>query len=313
MKLKAAVIGVGNIAAFIDSPKSDTVASHTKAYMQCERTLLGDAYEPDPKQHQAFVKRWGEGVVFHPSIDALLSQNPDILSITSPTPFHYEALKQALDSNARYILCEKPLVASLEEIEALKDALANSSKKILVNIIREYNPTYREIAKKRAAFGRPVGFFGVCTKGLLHNGIHLLALVEQFIAPIDSIETCRAHCKGSDITGSFTPHTSICSGEISVLDTIDYSEFELTIWFENAKLHFKNGGDELLIFTKEAAEFEGYNKLQLTKHYNGLLRHYALDSLRFLLDSDLQASKAILKKHLDLHQKIFQTIKKECG
>ena len=312
MTLKAAIVGMGDIAAFIDSPTSDTVASHTKAYMQCERTLLVDAYEPDPKQQQAFEKRWGKGIVFHPSIEALLSQNPDILSIASPTPFHYEALKQALSSNVRYILCEKPLVASLEELEAIEDALASSSKKILVNIIREYNPTYIKISKETAALGKPVGFVGVCTKGLLHNGIHLLSLIERFVSSIDVIKGIRTNCTKNDITGSFFISTSQCSGEVKVFDAIDYSEFELTIWFENAKLVFQESGNELLVYTKESSKFEGYNQMQLTKRYNGLLQNYALDSLRFLLDSNLQTSRTILKKHLALHKKIFEFINKEC-
>jgi len=312
-KLKAAIVGMGNIAAFIDTPKNAITASHTKAYKECKKTLLCDAYEPDEKQRHAFEKRWGEEIVFHPSIESLLAQKPNVLSITSPTPYHYETLKKALKSDAGYILCEKPLVATLQELEAIETALLDSSKRILINIIREYNPLYRQIAKERESFGKPLGFYGVCTKGLLHNGIHLLALIEQFVDSIDSIKACNTHCAENDITGSFLLLNSSCSGEVHVFDMMDYSEFELTVWFEKAKLHFQNGGDELLVFTKKTSEFEGYNKLQLTKRYSGLLQHYALDSLRFLLDSDLQTSKAILKKHLALHKKIFEFINKECG
>ncbi len=312
MSLKAAIIGMGNIAAFIDNPKSDMIASHTKAYLKCKETHLSDAFEPDPHQRQAFEDRWGKGVVFHPDIQTLLSQNIDILSIASPTPFHFETLQQTLNSSVKYLLCEKPVVSSLAELDMIENALLSSSKQILINIIREYNPIYQKIAKDLSSFGKPITFFGTCTKGLLHNGIHLLALIEQFIAPITSIQKVQTKCKKNDISGDFYIQTASCSGSIVVFDAVDYSEFCLTIWFKNGKLIFQNSGDELLLFTKEASKFEGYNSLKLIKHYSGLLHHYALDSLQFLLGIDQANSKTILKKHLDLHRKIFEFIDKEC-
>ena len=60
----------------------------------------------------------------------------DIVSITSPTPTHYNYLRDLLSENVPVIICEKPVVSTLDEVELIKSQYSSSTSKVLVNYIR---------------------------------------------------------------------------------------------------------------------------------------------------------------------------------
>ncbi len=312
-QLKSALIGVGNIAAFIDSPESSNIASHTKAFLHCKKTQLVSLFEPNAKNIAKFKQRWNIKVSIYNSLDDLLQREIDILAITSPTKTHFEILQKALYSKASYILCEKPLVSSLEELQQIEKQLLASDKKILINIIREYNPIYQEVYKKIQSnlYGKPVAFHAVCTKGLLHNGIHHLSLLEQLLGEIIAIHSTNTQHASDDLIGDFTIKTDLCNGTLNILKDVTYSTFTLTLWFENGKIELLKNGD--LIYCHKALpseEYEGYSFLEQECSYIQVLNHYALDSLEFLLTKDKKTLDTILRKHLQLHRKIFLTLQK---
>jgi hypothetical protein len=312
--LKALIIGAGSIGGLIDDPTSKNIASHAHAYTQCPKTQLAAICEPNELNVFAFMERWGE-VERYFSIDELpLDEQYDIASIASITSAHFSHLSTLMRrDDCAMILCEKPVVATKEELSSLQMLLKNSKKKILINLMRRYNPTFIALAKRiqKGDFGRNLGFQGVCTKGLLHNGSHLLAVLSHFLGNLNTIKPFSAtHCHG-DVCGEFGLSLDGGDGTISVLQSPDYSLFELTLWFETEVIKILEGGEKIELYSKVPSPlYKGYFTLELHETIITNLSKYALDSLVFLIHKSDEKCKAILNEHLQLHERIFQTMEK---
>ncbi|MDP3291603.1 MAG: hypothetical protein Q8M43_06190, partial [Sulfuricurvum sp.] len=156
-------------------------------------------------------------------------------------------------------------------------------------------------------FGKALGFQGVCTKGLLHNGSHLLGVLSHFLGHLSAIKPFKAsHCNG-DLCGEFGISLKNGDGNISVLRSPDYSLFELTVWFEKGVVKILEGGDKIEIYSRvPSSTYEGYFALTLKESITTNLSRYALDSVEFLIRENDQTCNEIFKEHLHLHELIFQ-------
>lgn len=301
--LSCAIIGAGSIGGLIDSPQSANIASHAHAIAKHPNCKLVAISEPNLTNQNAFKNRWGKVGIYH-SPDALFQyETIDLLAIASPTQFHASALEEALHvKSIHYILCEKPLVDTLKELEILKPLLLQSDKKILIHLMRRYDPSFIQIANDIAQnkWGETLHFQGIFTKGLLHNGVHMLGVLSHFFGAIEKIN------------GDFSVQLKNASGVLSCIEDLPYSAFELSIWFENGKVEIKDGGAKIDTYIKKPSPlYEGYFTLEHESTLPNTLQHYALHSLEFLLSIDDIKAKAILEEHIALHEKIFETINKE--
>jgi predicted dehydrogenase len=313
--LKALIVGAGSIGGLIDSPDSETIASHAHAYTVCPDTQLSAICEPYEPNALLFQEKWGT-LTRYTSINELPNDDIfDIASIASSTVQHAQHLLTLLQrSDCPFILCEKPLVATEEEFHILKKALLNSKKRVLIHLMRRYNPAFIALADRLRTeeFGKQVHFSGTCTKGLLHNGSHLLALLIHFFGKTRDITVLHSKRVDGDLCGDFGVDFDKIQGVITVLNNAVYSFFELTLWYENGIVRIIEGGQKIEIFTKVPSTlYEGYFTIELTQTIDTDLSRYALHSLEFLLNESDDVCKAILNEHLDLHEIIFQTLRNE--
>ncbi len=313
--LSCAIVGAGSIGGLIDSPKSANIASHAHAFLKHPHCKLVAICEPNSTNQSAFIGRWGEMGVYH-SLDALLQyETIDLLAIASPTQFHASALEEALHvKSLQAIICEKPLVATAKELAYIAPLLLSSDKKVLIHLMRRYDPSFIQIANAIAAqkWGKAVRFQGVFTKGLLHNGVHMLAALSHFFGEIKSITSLHVNPLHEDISGDFEVTCKEARGVLSCMEALPYSAFELTLWFENGKVEIKEGGARIDTFVKKPSPlYEGYFSLEHEETLPNTLQHYALHSLEFLLQNDDITCKQILQEQINVHAKIFETIAKE--
>jgi predicted dehydrogenase len=260
------------------------------------------------------MERWGEMRQYINVDEIEQDAHFDIASISSSTVAHFRDLTTLLNrSDCSYILCEKPLVATKEEFHSLSSQLQRTNKKILIHLMRRYNPAFITLAAriKSQEFGKALGFQGVCSKGLLHNGSHLLGVLSHFLGPLTAIKPFRASSCSNDLCGEFGISLFGADGTICVLHNLQYSLFELTIWFEKGVIKILDGGDRIEIHSKIPSPiYAGYNTLTLSETIETQLSQYALDSLNFLLNESPETCADILKEHLLIHEHIFQTLAK---
>lgn len=308
------IIGAGSIGGLIDSPSSASVASHAHAYALHPNVSIGAICEPNDANAAAFMERWGECIRYRNLDEIGDDEHFDIVSLASPTQYHAHDLKILLDRrDCPYILCEKPLVATANEFERVRPRLETTDKKVLIHLMRRYNHAFIDMAHRlqQGEFGITYGFSGVCTKGLLHNGSHLLEVLGHFLGGVVSIDTIRPIRNGDDLCGEFAVACKRASGTVTVLQDPGYSVFELTLWLGKGMIKIVEGGARIEWFAKTPSEaYEGYYELVASESIPTNLSRYALDSLRFLLETDRESCRAILREHLELHRIIFNTLER---
>lgn len=311
---KVGIIGAGSIAGLIDSPLSSNIASHAHAYSKNSLCTIQAICDPNELHVKKFQKQWGGCVSYKEAKKLLQQEAVDILSIASPTSLHTQHLSLALEQKSiKMILCEKPVVQSLQELTAIRDKLVKTDKKVLINLIRRYSIFYQQLPEQMQnnQLGKILTFQATINKGLLHNGIHILDVMTHLLGQIANIKPSdECIYDDGDLYGWFHLTCNKIDGRLNVIKA-DYSIFELTIWCENGKIVIDRGGSRVSIFKRVPSdEHEGYFILEQVLREEQVLRYYAKESLQFLLTKDLRTCKTILSEHLDLHQLIFETIEK---
>ena len=305
----AAIVGCGNIAGFLDSPVDKHITTHAHAYKAHPETKLLAVCDPDIQKREAFISIWGEEIQGYDSLEELLAHEKiDILSICSPTSFHAEALKEALkDSTVSNILCEKPFVRSQEELDTLLPLLYKSDKNILINFIRRYDPGVQTLKKTLASkeLGELLHFNASFTKGLYHNGSHMLELIEHLCGSIHSIKANKVISKDEDLYGSFYLETALCHGTVQNESGENYSLFELELTLSKGRIRLTQSGHCIEIEdVQDSKRYPGYFVLEHKKTLDDSMHFNLFNALEYLL-KDKGIDKT-LQEHLALSQKLLR-------
>jgi len=304
--LKAAIVGCGNIAGFLDSPEQDKILTHAHAYQVHNQTQLVAVCDPDIEQRRSFVSTWSQDIRHFDSFEMLLaSQDIDIVSICSPTNFHFEAMVLALkDKNIQTIICEKPFVHTQEELDELKILMHIHPKKILLNFIRRYDPSIQKLHHliESKAFGKLLSFNGKFTKGLYHNGSHMLELIEHLCGDITALSSHNLIKIEDDFYGNFLVNCSDVQGVLQNFSGDNYALFELEIILSKGRVLIKDSGHTIEIHTVEPSQkYQGYFNLKQTRTLDDSMDQNLYNTVNFAFKEKID----VFSKHLDLSQKLL--------
>ena len=130
-----------------------------------------------------------------PTLDAALAAGMsfDVVSLCTPTPNHAAALESLLTGPQRLVFCEKPLTDDIATSEALTRRYADAGKLLAVDYTRRWDIKLVELADKLAAgtFGGVQFVVAHYTKGVLHNGGHLIDLLHMLLGPLSIASVLR--------------------------------------------------------------------------------------------------------------------------
>ncbi|MEZ5276955.1 MAG: Gfo/Idh/MocA family oxidoreductase [Opitutaceae bacterium] len=150
-KLKCVLVGTGSIA------NSHVNAARSEA----DRLDLVAAMDVDREKGKAFCERFDIGRC-HDDFDAMLAaEKPDLVQIAVPPKFHCELAIRSLEAGA-WVLCEKPLCASLAELDRIEDAERRTGRYCASVFQMRYAPSNRHIKAviDSGLLGRPL--VGIC-------------------------------------------------------------------------------------------------------------------------------------------------------
>lgn len=175
---KAAIIGLGNIAWKFDrnlANSKNAPQTHAGAYQAHKNTVLVGGCSPEEKDRVSFAQQYKAGVF--ENVDELLDQTtPDIVSICSPSEFHYEHTLQCLKAEVPMIWLEKPPVCHLEDINRLIEKQEHSKSTVLVNFQRRYCQCYNQLKELyiNQTLGKTEFIHLTYSRGLSLNGSHII-------------------------------------------------------------------------------------------------------------------------------------------
>jgi predicted dehydrogenase len=313
-RLSAAVIGCGTIGGLCDSPDDERIISHAHAYCEHEGFELVAGCDPDPANRDLFRQRWGDRIALFDDPRQLFRQiQPEAVSIAAATTAHAELLQMALEqASVRIIICEKPMVATLAEFETIRRALSDHPDKILlINFQRRFDPGFARLQSTIDAneLGAPLYFHGTFSKGLYHNGCHLLELVDRFFGGLQAVQTEDVQWRDDDCYGCFHVRTARCSGQMASIATPNYWQADLDIFCEHGLIRIADSGHRLELLRPQAWPlYPGDSLLKASEVIPDSLAESSLHTVDYayrLIDNESRARSQV-EQQLSFSRKLLE-------
>ncbi|MGE4157477.1 MAG: Gfo/Idh/MocA family protein [Planctomycetota bacterium] len=308
--LKTALIGCGWIAGLRAKPGGDEVVTHAQAMRADGRFDLRWVHDISGEHARSFTKEWGGETC--PSMRELLAHDPQRVVVASSTGAHLEALT-AIVKNGKdlAVLCEKPVVGTLEELEKFHQLLKISKVPVLVNFPRRFDEALSRLgARVRSGeFGRLKHFDVLTRQGLAHSGCHALDLLRQWGHPVAQVKMTgltRKGVRGVEGVWDLVTEGGVL-GDITLAD-LDYGALEMTLTFEEGRIHILNQGHRLLVQrARESRDYPGFRMLEeelceatLRQAFRDLYRAFANPPADWLmiLEGQLKDLELLLKAEM---------------
>lgn len=193
MAYRAALIGCGKIGSeFADDPRITDIYTHAGAYTACPDTNLVAVCDTDGDKVKKCGVRWGVSRTFQDFEMMIEETHPEIISICTPDSTHKSIICEVMEHRCiRAIYAEKPLALSLGDAREILDLAQARNITLAVNYFRRYALTIQDLRRditEEKCIGEIQTVSCVYTKGILHNGTHLLDLARYLIGEIVSVQ-----------------------------------------------------------------------------------------------------------------------------
>lgn len=294
----ALIIGAGQIAGGYDKLTDEAVLTHAHAYNLNDKINLLGFYDINFEQAQKMAEKWG--VKAFKTLNE--PQNIDIVSICTPDFCHLSSIKESLKLNPKIIFLEKPLSNNPNETSEI----VGISKyiPILVNFSRRFVKEFQELAIriKNNEFGNfktGTGYYG---KGYIHNGSHMLNLLNLLIGKILNVQEIDSFVDFFENDPTKTVILKFEQGNFFMqgVNCNNSTIFEFDLIFEKARIRILNSGYDIEIYTtKESEKYKGYINLELSKTIHTELDFAMKNAVQNLVDFLDKNANLISKPNLN--------------
>ena len=274
-KYNAVIIGCGKIGALYDI-ENDLILTHAKGYYLSDIINLKFVIDVDKSVAVKVSKKYNcDYKLDYKDIDY---KEIDIVSICTPTEFHFEILSYFYKIQyTKIILLEKPVVESEEEITLIESFSKKFLDNIFINYIRAYDKDYRDIFEKLKNNNYSnieyieVKYFGEFE----HNAVHAFNLINRLFSVTPIIKysdnlTVILNYNGIDII-----FRSLAT---------KYVNYDISIYTNTHKLCFDHLGYKVNVYkNKLSTKFENTYELDLV-FSKDILDGYILDLIDIIFD-----------------------------
>lgn len=278
---KVGIIGCGRIAGANDRPDNPHITTHARAIAGNPGYALVSCCDPDPAVAADFAQRWGCARHYSKAEDLIGSGEADVLVIAASTSAHKPILELALDSgHPSLIICEKPLVGSPSDWSGVAPRLAASTTPVILHYQRRFDAAHQALRERIRAgeWGSLLSFHAHVAKGLLHNGCHMIDLIQFLLGDLESLKGAALRPMPGDLAGTAIARLGPASiaggveGTVTGLEAPEYSLFELDLVFARGKVEIRKIGQEIALFVaRPSAVYPGFNDLERQGNIPGTL------------------------------------------
>jgi len=269
----SAIIGCGRIGVFYSRPKDKKgIMTHAHAYKKDPRVNVSAFMDVNLKKAKKAAEMWGGNA--YSSLDKMFKKEKiDIISICVPDESHEDALIACLKYKPKAVFCEKPLTIDIKSAEKIVEYYCKAKIQLAVNFTRRWKKSVIKLKKEieENKYGKVLNISGIYTKGILHNGSHLIDMLRYLFGDIKKAVplSARVDWKRTDPTiDAFLKFNNGASAHILGADERKYSVFDLDILFEKARFYFTKFGNELIFYeVKIDGISSGYKKLEQVCSY----------------------------------------------
>ena len=294
--LRALIIGAGKIAAGYDAPQSKEILTHAHGFRSVPGFALTGFVDRDLVQAEQAAAKWGGKA--YTDLRAAFADSPiDVVSVATPDKTHAAVLKELAAYSPRLIFCEKPLALNWADAQAIEELYRVLPTQIQVNYLRRFVPEFRAVKQAIASgsYGRFLTGSGFYVKGFLHNGSHMVDLLQYWLGEATDIQELAggksdAIQNAEEIFVADTEKTALLTFVDGGLFTIQslagnpYGIFEMDLLFEQKRLRILDSGLAMQQYTLgENPVFPGTPEMQPQPiRTTGLDRamQYAMENIR---------------------------------
>ncbi len=172
---KAVLIGLGNISWKFDS-EAGVSLSHLSSFFNNNQVDLVAGCDPQKSERELFKSKHNIKTYLNYKT-MIYEEKPDIVSICSPTKYHYEHLEFCIKNDIKMVWLEKPAVESCSQLDNL--IRLNKTTKVVVNYQRRYTSTYQKFKEvlDNLEYGKPKIVEVRYSRDLLTNGSHMIDMI----------------------------------------------------------------------------------------------------------------------------------------
>lgn len=309
------IIGGGNVACGYDSPNDSNIITHVHGALLHPKIQLNAIVELNKQRRKYIKKKWGSSFkVFSNLKNCVKKYKSNIVVISTPTKSHFKNIEELLNLyNPNLIIVEKPIVANIDEYENLNKLLKKTKVKIITHFNRRFDPSMTTLTKVLNKEKKIHHFYGTFSKGLIHNGSHMIDLINRLMGNVNKIEYLNKKITSKDIFGKFLIKTKKSTGIISNIKSNKLGVFDLVIYTDKLKIdiinHRKNIEISHVKYNKKIKNQITYSKVKILKKTLNQWGLNLYDYIIKVINSDILYNK--LKKEQNiLNQLIFETQEK---
>lgn len=309
------IIGGGAMSCGYDNPKDENILTHTHGAIIHPKITLDSIVEIN-QERQIYIKdKWGEDINIYSKLeDSIKEYQSDIFIVATPTYLHLEVIENILlKCSPKLIICEKPIVSNLNEFNILNKLIKQSNTKIVTNFPRRFDESLNFLREKMRHTNKKYHFHGTFTKGLIHNGSHMIDLINMLVGNIYNIDSINKEIVNDDVFGQFLVETDSCKGIISNINSDKLSIFELTIYTNIAKIEIINSSKKITIKSIDKLNLiQNFEVYSLEEEYPWTLKKSAYNTFDYvikLLEDDVQYESFEFEQY-NINKLIFDTQKK---
>ena len=268
-KFSAAIIGCGKVAGMYGNDGNTNIQSHAQAYQDNPRTKLTAVFDPNKEQLERFCKKWNIENGYN-SLDQMMSNEKiEIVSICSPTSFHYEHFSYLSKIPVSGIFAEKPIANDLNEAKKIVELTKNIP--VAINYFRRWNSELQNLKKdiNRNTYGKLHKIILHHTKGIRNNGSHVIDLMNWFFGEIKLKKVINKYEINEDDLGVDCLLITEQGAQIilSHIPSVDYVYMNIEFICELGIINLCQRGQEIKIFVKEKdPDYRVFNRLVLKEN-----------------------------------------------
>lgn len=264
-KYKVVISGLGNIAwKYNKIINIDLSLTHTETILKNQKCILSGGFSPVLSDRVEFQEKYGI-TTYDNFVSMIEDVKPDIVSICSPSEFHFSQVDHCLDAEIPMIWLEKPPAVTLEQMDQLIDKQLKKQKTaILVNFQRRYNERYQQLkdAVQEKIFGHISYITVTYSRGLLNNGSHIIDILNYIMGDekpkFENIINNK--CKDNP-SFSLIYHGDVLAVVIGAM--LPYHCLDISVTCETGRMSVLYGGMDCIVENKVEHEFyPGFYRLK---------------------------------------------------
>lgn len=228
-------------------PQNTHVYTHMRSLSKHPRFRLLAAVDSNPILREGFSA--STNLPAYHSVFNLPSQiQPDLVVVASPTETHPEVVSAILEQmQPRAILCEKPLSLNVADSKAMVAACKYREIDLFVNFIRRADPGVREVRRriKDGTIAAPIKAVVWYSKGMLHNGSHLVDLMSYWLGSICAARVINPgrEVSENDIEPDFILECEFGKAIFCAAWEESFSHYTVEMVSSNGRLRYERGGE----------------------------------------------------------------------